>query len=157
MVLVISPHGGGGGDGEGGSGEGDGDGPPAHWPQVCAQLLWNHGRSHLCVFFSHHELGLMSRHGGGSAKVGGGGEGSADIGRGGGGGEGSGEAGNGGGGGEGSGGSVGGGAGGGGDGEGGGGEGEWLGGGGDATQSSQKAPTMALLELAPGQLEGPTT
>ena len=149
LVLLISSHSGGGGGGGGGDAGSAGDGgPPAHWPQVCAQLLWNHGRSHLCVFFSHHELGLMSRHGGGSAKVGGGGEGSGDIGRGGGGGEGSGEAGNGGGGGEGSGG---------GDGEGGGGEGEWLGGGGDATQSSQKAPTMALLELAPGQLEGPTT
>ena len=130
LVLLISSHGGGGGGGGGGDAGSAGDGgPPAHWPQVCAQLLWNHGRSHLCVFFSHHELGLMSRHGGGSAKVGGGGEGSGDIGRGGGGG----------------------------DGEGGGGEGEWLGGGGDATQSSQKAPTMALLELAPGQLEGPTT
>ena len=79
LVLLISSHGGGGGGGGGGDAGSAGDGgPPAHWPQVCAQLLWNHGRSHLCVFFSHHELGLMSRHGGGSAKVGGGGEGSGE-------------------------------------------------------------------------------
>ena len=73
------------GDGNGSSGEGDGGGeggpagdagPAAHWPQVRAQLLWNQGRSHLCVFFSHHVLGLMSWHRGGGGSGGGGGGGS---------------------------------------------------------------------------------
>ena len=49
--------GGGGGDpgvvaGGGGLGEGGGgDASAGHWPQVCAQLRWNHGRSHFSVFF----------------------------------------------------------------------------------------------------------
>ena len=81
----MSSHGGGG---TGGGGIGDaspagGIGPASHWPQVCAQLLWNQGWSHLSVCFSHHVLGLMSWHGGG----GGGGEGGDGGGEGGCGGE----------------------------------------------------------------------
>lgn len=36
------------------------------WPQVSAQLLWNHGCSHLCEFSSHHVLGFMSWQGAGA-------------------------------------------------------------------------------------------
>ena len=59
----MSSHGGAGGGGDGGP-AGDA-GPAEHWPQVCAQLLWNHGRWHSRVFVSHQVLGLMSWHGAG--------------------------------------------------------------------------------------------
>eukprot|EP00964_Phaeocystis_antarctica_P096382 scaffold62686_cov42-Phaeocystis_antarctica.AAC.1 len=75
-ALLISSHGGGGCGGD--AGGDDSGGPAAHWPQVCAQLLWNQGRSHLCVFLSHHVLGLMSWHGDGGDCGSGGGGGTGD-------------------------------------------------------------------------------